>query len=266
MSERGLGTLRGRLELRLDFVANLGLSASALYALQKFRLRRFPPSAPHVWLSSKRAKFPLRCRPGTSDLDVFVQIFIQREYRCLDDVAEARFIVDCGANVGYSSAYLLTRYPTARLVAVEPDRGNFAMLEANLAPYGARARAIQTGVWSHSTGLVPDEAPFRDGREWSRTFREVRPGETPAMAATDIATILASSGEPRISILKIDVEGAERVVFAENTAAWLPKVDNLVIELHDAEAESIFDCAIAPEGFEVSTCGELRVCKRHAHS
>jgi hypothetical protein len=44
------------------------------------------------------------CRAGASDLDSFRQIFIDREYPCVDDVVDAEFIIDCGANVGYSSA------------------------------------------------------------------------------------------------------------------------------------------------------------------
>jgi hypothetical protein len=40
---------------------------------------------------------------GSSDLHVFRQIFVEREYGCLDDLADVRLIIDCGANAGYSS-------------------------------------------------------------------------------------------------------------------------------------------------------------------
>jgi hypothetical protein len=46
------------------------------------------------------------------------------------------------------------------------------------------------------------------------------------MTATDIGTLLDRSGEQRISVLKVDIEGAERVVFVKNYESWLPKVDN----------------------------------------
>jgi hypothetical protein len=42
----------------------------------------------------------------------------------------------------------------------------------------------------------------------------------------------------------------------------LPKVDNLVIELHSDECEAIFAKAIHAEDFAQSRCEELHVCKR----
>ena len=56
-----------------------------------------------------------------------------------DDVPNVDLIVDCGANAGFASAFLLSRFPDASLYAIEPDPGNRA-LERNLAPCGSRAR------------------------------------------------------------------------------------------------------------------------------
>jgi hypothetical protein len=111
-------------------------------------------------------------------------------------------------------------------------------------------------------GLVLSEVPFGDGREWARTVRETRNGEKPTMTATDIGTLLEDSGYERISILKIDIEGAESVVFSSNYESWIEKVDNLVIELHGDECRSIFRKAILNADFNLSQCDELTVCKR----
>lgn len=59
-------------------------------------------------LWTRCARYPLRCRANTSDIDVFYGVFVLREYACLDDVEDATLIVDCGANVGYSAAYFLS--------------------------------------------------------------------------------------------------------------------------------------------------------------
>ena len=116
-------------------------------------------------------------RSGTSDLDVFSQIFLHREYRCLDALGDVDTVIDCGANVGYASIYFLSRFPNSIVVAVEPDPGNFAALQANLVPYGSRARAVHSGVWSESVGLVMNDVEYRDGREWARQVRPARAGE-----------------------------------------------------------------------------------------
>jgi FkbM family methyltransferase len=250
--------------LRRD-VETLGAGPAAVFALQWARSRLGPAKEPFT-LHSKEVRYPLLCRPGTSDMDVFGHIFRVREYSCLDPIAvdEVELVIDCGANVGYSSAYFLSRFPRAKVIAVEPDSGNFAMLQENVRPYGDRCRTVKTALWSHPTGLVMSEEKFGDGREWARTVRAVRPGEDPAMMATDIGSLLASSGCERISLLKVDIEGAESVVFESNYEPWLAKVSNLVIELHGEAATSIVKRAIAKHDFETSSCGELFVCRRRS--
>ena len=240
---------------------SLGAMPSLIYILQGLRKKYAKPQKPYV-LYSQDARFPVLCRPNTSDLAVFDQIFVGREYRCLDDVPDGGLIIDCGANVGYSSAYLLSRFKNAHIIAIEPDPSNYALLQKNLAPYADRAKAICSAIWSHPAALVLAKETSGNGQEWSRTVREVQEGESPMMTATDIGTLLANSGHDRISILKVDIEGAEKVVFAAGYEHWIDKVDNLVIELHSDECRSVFMAAIANRGFTLSECDELTVCKR----
>lgn len=219
-------------------------------------------TGPQILLRSKHALYPLRCRPNTTDVHVFRQIFGDREYRCLDDVTGVRLVIDCGANVGYSAAYFLSRHPNAKVAAVEPDPANFEILRANLAGYGDRAKVIQAGVWSTNTALRFSAHSLADGFEWSRQVQPVAEGEAACVVATDIGTLLKESGFDRISILKIDIEGSEAAVFSSNYESWLSKVDNLVVELHGERCKSIFADAIAGQGFIVSACDELTVCRR----
>jgi FkbM family methyltransferase len=235
---------------------------TATYVAFKLGNRLGVPRGPALPMRNKLAKFAVHCRAGTSDVDVFGQIFVHREYRCLDHLSNPGLIIDCGANVGYSSAYFLTRFPGAFVIAVEPDAGNFAVLEKNLRPFEGRYRAVNSAVWSRPAPLVMSEETFADGREWARTVREARPGERPAMTATDVGTLLAESGYDRISLLKVDIEGGEREVFGEGAHPWLDMVDNMVIELHGEECAAIFHRAIDGSDFDVSLCDELTVCLR----
>src|SRR5260370_653535 len=134
-------------------------------------------------------------------------------------------------------------------------------MKNNLALFGDRVVLEQTGVWSHSCGLVPVDDP-RPFQECSRQVREARDGETPLFHATDIGTVLAESMADRISVLKIDIEKSEKELFARHFERWLDRVDNLVIELHDEECRRVFETAIAAYPFQVTECGELTVCKR----
>ena len=199
-------------------------------------------------------------RPRTSDLEVFDLIFRYREYRCLDTLREPRLIIDCGANVGFSSVYFLSRFPQAYVIAVEPDAENFIALQRNLASYSGRTLALQAAIWSHPCELVVSRGG--DGREWARTVREGQTGEKTMVAATDIGALIARTGFERVSVLKIDIEGAEAQVFSSDRLEWLKLVDTIVIELHGNICAAVFHSAIADEQYEITTCDELTVCIR----
>lgn len=209
----------------------------------------------------------LAYRVGASDLDVFHQVFVDREYAPLDDLSDVRLVVDCGANVGYSSAYFLSRFPSCRVIAVEPDPGNFAILEGNLRPFGDRARVVRAGVWSRNVPLKIRRERYRDGREWSIQVRPAEANEEPDLVGRSIGSLLESSGADRISLLKMDIEGAEVVVFGSDLD-WLDRVDAIAIELHDdspfGAAGDVFRRALAGRGFDTVRRGELTICRRGA--
>ncbi len=214
---------------------------------------------PLVMATSKYLNYPVRYRRGTSDLNVFDQIFVEREYNCLDSVGNLDLIIDCGANVGFSSAYFLSQHPNASIIAIEPDPDNFALLERNVAPYGSRVNCIRAAIWPTCTQVRLTASTTRPGDEWGRQVEADAAGD---IQAIDIPTLLAKSGADRISLLKIDIEGAEAELFASGTEAWLPNVDTLVIEIHGQHCGEIVHSAIAGEGFNVTSCGELTVCRR----
>jgi hypothetical protein len=84
-------------------VSRLGLRGALVYWMRR-RVIGPARGSRQFTLRARDAKHPLRCRAGSSDLYVFRQIFVEREYGCLDNIDDARLVVDCGANVGYSAA------------------------------------------------------------------------------------------------------------------------------------------------------------------
>ena len=221
---------------------------------------------PRYLLRTPRALHPVGLRRGSSDLAVFFQVFVLEEYAALGALPAVESVLDCGANVGYSAAWFLSRFPAARVVALEPDPENFAMLRQNLEPYGDRATTIRGALWSHNTRLAMRDHGYRDGREWTRQVRECAPGEPGGVDGFDMPTLLQRAGFARLSLLKIDIEGAEVVVFAAATGAWLPRVDAIAIELHEdssfGPAEPVFRRALQGSGFRFRRSGELTICRR----
>jgi FkbM family methyltransferase len=250
-----------------EFRRNVGMSATFRYHLVRKvarTLSRLGVDA-RAWRSRLRIRgypHPVRMRPGTSDLHAFHQIFISREYDCLDaaDLVGGGpiLIVDCGANVGYASVYFLNRFKQAHVIAVEPDRGNFEICRENLAPFGARATVIRSAIWSHRAGLKLQGGAGRE-TEWGIRVEETNRDEAD-LEGTSIAAILDESGFPAIDLLKMDIEGAEAAVFA-GEHEWLGNVKNIVIELHGEDCERSFFDAMGRYRYDLSTSGELTVCR-----
>ena len=241
---------------------HLGLWPSLLYAYHKIIGSMGSSGKGTYKLYSPEAHYPILCRSNSSDIYVFGQIFAYREYRCLDEITDPKLIIDCGANIGCSSSYFLTRFPEARVIAVEPDPENFEILRMNLSHYHERVKLYKAAIWSHSTKLALGE-----GETWSRKVKEVTQDQKDQniVQSVDIGALLEESKFERISILKIDVEGAEKDIFSSNYHSWLSKTDTLVIELHGPECTSIVERAMSEMGcFEMSQCDELRVWKRVA--
>jgi FkbM family methyltransferase len=214
-------------------------------------------------LTARDAAVALTCRVGTSDLDVFRQIFVEREYAFLSDLQAPRWMIDCGANVGFATAWFLSRYPTIRVLAVEPDPGNVAALRHNLLPFGSRAVIEESAVWSRKTGLTLVRGKFGDGREWATQVRESDPDETVHdLIATDIPTLIDDLQARYIDVLKVDIEGAERELFAAGQPEWLSAVQNLVIEIHGETLEELVTSAIPSGDFVRSRSGELTCFRR----
>lgn len=248
-----------------NVVRKLGLATGVRYAIGKRQQR----AAGSLWsLHPRRALHPLQLRAGTSDIEVFYQIFVEQEYAVMDDFRDIGLIIDGGANVGYSAAYFLSTFPGCDVIAVEPDPENAAMLRRNMAPYGSRVRCLESGLWSHNARLKMAESSFRDGAHWARQVRECGADEAGGLDSVGIGELLRDSGRDRISVLKLDIEGAETVLFSRGYEDWIDRVDTFVIELHNdspwGNATAAFDAAIAGRGLQLSRSGELTIARRVA--
>ena len=146
---------------------------------------------------------------------------------------------------------------------MEPDPENYLDTQSRAVRSAGRGAARRALVQARTSRVA--ESDYRGGGAWSRQVGEPAGRGSESVEAIDIPSLMERFHLPRISLLKVDIEGAETVVFSERTSEWLPRVDALVVELHD---DSIlarrrrFQRAIAPEGFEVTESGELTICRR----
>ncbi|MEK6809367.1 MAG: FkbM family methyltransferase, partial [Nanoarchaeota archaeon] len=78
----------------------------------------------------KNVMHPLFLRPGTSDVPLLYHIFVEEEYN-IKPKTKPSFIIDAGANVGFTAIYFANRFPKARIIAIEPEESNFKLLKKN---------------------------------------------------------------------------------------------------------------------------------------
>jgi FkbM family methyltransferase len=201
---------------------------------------------------------PVWVRYASSDRWAIRKIFIEDEYQPLDNIAVPEVIIDCGANAGYSAFYFLSKYPLARLIAIEPDSENMKICKKTLSPFSDRVSYVQSGLWSHETGLKLVSQGF--GKEWGIQVVECSEDESPDLVATDILSVMEKFQITHIDLLKVDIEGSEKVVFSANSDKWLDKVKNVAIELHDETDHSVFKAAIKNYHCDISISGELTIC------
>ena len=99
------------------------------------------------------------------------------------------------------------------------------------------------------------------GSEWIVRAREAELGETPDVEGIDMLSLLDMIPGGEVDLLKIDIERSEIMVFGHGTEAWLPRVRNITIELHDEQCETIFTKALEPYRYIASKLGELTFCQ-----
>jgi FkbM family methyltransferase len=201
---------------------------------------------------------PFRYRRVSSDRYVFNEVFLSDQYACVARLPGVCTIVDLGANIGATSVYLLHAYAGARVIAVEPDAGNFAMLEQNLAPYGGRATAVRKAAWHRAEPLVIHRGGFRDGAEWSFQVASADPAVSDVEGIT-LEQLMHDYGVDSVDLLKIDIEGAERWVLSAGIGGCLNRVRTLAIELHDDECRAAYAAAIDGHRGRTTRHGELTV-------
>ena len=164
-------------------------------------------------------------------------------------------IVDLGANIGLSVLHFKSKYPNARIIAVEPEKSNYELLKKNVAGYN-NIYCFNNAIWYTNNNLgIYDSGMGEYGyRVVDGNDRQV--GTINGITLNDI---IEKFNITTIDILKIDIEGAEKELFTYNYESWLPKVRCIVIELHDMYRKgcaTAFFKAISSREYDIFCKGE----------
>lgn len=184
---------------------------------------------------------PFLVRQGTRDWIALDEIYFNGEYAPARQHLgpDTRWVLDLGANVGFSVRYWLDSFAAARVVAVELDEGNLSLCHRNVeaSGQGHRVTAVRGAVFGQKREMAMDLSGGStsyhltgDGRGDAADGRASTPGST--ITTVTVPEVLASAGvDGPIDLVKCDIEGAEESVFAA-CGPWIDRVRLLFVELH----------------------------------
>lgn len=218
MFRLGVG-LRSRLRLALDVW------------LLRFQLLVFGRVSHSPREVACRSNTRLRYRLNRGDLQGIREVWCCEVYRLPFD-GPTDVLVDLGANIGLATLWLNRTHQFKRIVAVEPEPANAALVRQNLTINHVPAEVIEAAI-----GPRDGKASFI--RHDSSNLGHVADGatavanntmEVPMVSMNRVLEVLASDAV--IDVLKLDIEGGEGALLLEGSREWLRRVRAIVAELH----------------------------------
>jgi FkbM family methyltransferase len=211
--------------------------------------------ATDINLNYRGHNHPLRLRPDNIDRCVFLDVFVGRRYRA-EFISEPKLIIDASAHAGFATCFFAHNFPHACILALEPDAANFSRLVLNTRAH-SNVTAMHAALWREDGQVYVGKSD----RSWNIQVRAEGLGTR--VRAVTIPTLLREANIEMIDVLKMNVEGAEREIFA-GPVDWLGRVRLLMIQLHDQYwpgcAQPVY-AAAAQVGFEKYQNGDIDVLR-----
>jgi FkbM family methyltransferase len=183
-------------------------------------------------------------RANGIDARTFWEVLVAEVYGASLPLRDGATVIDAGANIGLTSVFFLEHAADVRVIAIEPDTSNCSVFRRNLSSdqavlyegaIGADAGAAHLelhGPTSHELVL--------DASEETTVLRPVRVYTLDELAERE--------GIDRVDVLKVDIEGTERLLF-ERVPALVRRTDRIVMEIHGPDNRPSIVAQLGAAGF-----------------
>lgn len=203
---------------------------------------------------------PFQLTGARSDVGMFTSVVVNRCYELpptLDHVVSGLPIVDIGASIGMSAAYFASKFPDSRVFAIEANPDHKELLENNTTPYGDRIVAINRvfGL-PHTMAQLRSTNGGSNNSHGSFRFESVQEDiDTGEGLETISGREIVSHCADGIGLLKVNVEGAEKMLFGSGAMDEILGVTKvLYVETHDRYVPGctdIVDTVAAKSGLQL---------------
>lgn len=204
---------------------------------------------------------PLLLRENSTDQKVFEEIFIEGAYARYAKGIPRRgpvVLIDLGANIGLSVIFLARALEPLAIIAVEPDGGNFVMLQENLRRAGLKERCTAIQAFAGTERGFAELVDSGNG-EWGMRMGAPAQAGVPVLPLEEIVDMAPRRGVSASTtvVLKCDIEGAEIHLF-RHVDQWEGRVDYMILELHTEflSAENLRAC-LAGSRYHWRIVGEI---------
>ena len=146
-------------------------------------------------------------------------------------------IVDIGAAIGEFTVYAAQEPPAGEVYAYEPNPQSFALLQENiLLNKLSNVQAFCVGVWDQ-TGTMQLDLVNAEPLQGKTVFQQSDTALTAEIPVITFDQLVQDSVNSIIDLLKLDCEGAEYAILLPASPESLARVQRIVMEYHDIDAE-----------------------------
>jgi FkbM family methyltransferase len=205
-------------------------------------------------------------RKYDSDLYVFNQVILNEGYRTIlnllnDYGVDSPRIIDAGSNIGLTTLYFRRFLPQSQIVCIEPSSENVQVMKANLDENQMKdVQVFAKGLWNCNTFLTR-KTDFRDNLSWAFAVEE-GPECADAIKTITLQEIMNQMKWENADVLKIDIEGAEAVLFSdEQTFSYMVSRYRIIAtEIHEEMISyKLVRKKLRDSGMVVFDSGELTI-------
>ena len=204
-----------------------------------------------------RLEVPKRLMPTFKEM--FFRVPYQEEMPKHAIKGPAPLVIDIGANVGYFSFYVFSKFPKATIHAFEPFPPNGNLLKQYREQHPKLDLHVHQKAVSGEPGTLTLGYDPSDEFSTSASSLITDQEGTISVECITLPEFIRQNGIKQIDWLKVDCEGAEYEIFKHGADEFLPLVKAVTLETHDSdnpgENQEALEKLLAKHGFQVRTNG-----------
>ncbi len=176
----------------------------------------------------------IKLRAGTIDKSILTEIALTDKYFPKKlKLREKSTIIDLGAHIGIFSILIGSKFPNAKIYAIEPLKKNFELLIEQTKINKTNIKPIKIAITNKK-----GQAKLYCGRHSARGSLYRKEGNNyESVETTTLKNFFKKENIKKCDLLKIDIEGGEYPTLYSTPKKIFKKIERILLEIHPIEGE-----------------------------